>query len=338
MLRDIQKSLWLLLFAVVLVCGIYPAFLWVVGQTFWPFQANGSIVTRPDGKPVGSLLIAQPFTKDEYFWPRPSAASYDGTASSSSAIAVSNYALRDRVARQIGPIAVYAAGPEKGKLAAPDVEAWFRQDHFQGHPGIVAQWADMHNELAQGWVTSDPTHTAYVAGWAKAHPDLVAAFVKANPDTPNPAPSDLAVTFFEQYSKEYPGTFPSAVTQTGPDGKPVTSIRPVGSGSDIQSIFFDMWLTDHPGVRLQKIPGDFVTTSGSGLDPDITLENAEYQLPRVAAKWAHDLKRDPSSVQSEIAAMLKQYEFSPGYGLFGEPMINVLKINLQLRKRYGAPS
>jgi potassium-transporting ATPase KdpC subunit len=338
MLRDIKKSLWLLLFAVVLVCGIYPAFLWVVGQTFWPFQANGSIVNGPDGKPVGSLQIAQPFTKDEYFWPRPSAASYDGTASSSSALAVSNYALRDRVARQIGPIALYAAGPESGKPVAPDEEAWFRHDRFQGQPGIVAQWADMHNELAQGWVTGDPTHTAYVADWAKAHPDLVAAFVKANPGTPNPAASDLAVTFFEQYSKEHPGTFPSSVTQAGPDGKSVTSIQPVASGSDIQSIFFDMWLTDHPQAHLQKIPGDYLTTSGSGLDPDITLENAQYQLPRVAAKWAQDLKRDPASVQREIAAMLQTDAFSPGYGLFGVPMINVLKINLALRKRYGAPS
>ena len=230
MLRDISKSLWLLLFAVVLVCGIYPAFLWGVGQALFPFQANGSIVNGHDGTPAGSLLVAQPFTKDEYFWPRPSAASYDGTASSSSALAVSNYALRDRVARMIGPIATYAAGPEKGKQVAPDVEAWFQADRFQGQPGIVAQWADAHDSLAQGWVTGDPTHTAYVAAWAKAHPQLVAAFIKANPGTQSPAPSDLAVAFFEQYAKEHPGTFPSSVTNTGADGKSVTSIEPVAHG------------------------------------------------------------------------------------------------------------
>ena len=62
---------------VIICCLIYPLAVWAIGQTLFPFTANGSMVNGPDGKPVGSLLIAQPFTKDEYFWPRPSAASYD---------------------------------------------------------------------------------------------------------------------------------------------------------------------------------------------------------------------------------------------------------------------
>ena len=85
MLQNILKSMTLLLFLVVMVCGIYPLALWVVGQTVFPFQANGSVLMDANGKPVGSKLIAQPFTKDEYFQPRPSAASYDATASASSA-------------------------------------------------------------------------------------------------------------------------------------------------------------------------------------------------------------------------------------------------------------
>jgi potassium-transporting ATPase KdpC subunit len=338
MMRSVSKSLWLLGFGVVLVCGIYPAILWVVGQTVFPFQANGSILSGPDGKPVGSLQVAQPFTKDEYFQPRPSAASYDGTAGTSSALAVSNYALRDRVARMIGPIAVYSAGPKKGQLVAPDVEAWFQADKFNGKPGIVAQWADMHNSLAQTWVTADPTHGAYVDAWSKAHPKIVAQFVKDNPGTPHPAASDLAVVFFEHFSQDHPGSFPSAVTHKGPDGKDVTEIQPVKVGSDIQSIFFDMWRQDHPNAPLQDVPGDMVTTSGSGLDPDITLQNAEFQLERVATKWAQDLKRDPAQVHQEIQSMLQQHAFSPGGGLFGDPIINVLEINLALRNRYGAPS
>jgi potassium-transporting ATPase KdpC subunit len=338
MLRSVSKSLWLLAFAVVLVCGIYPAILWAIGQTLWPFQVNGSIVRGPDGKAVGSLLVAQPFTKDEYFWPRPSAASYDGTASTSSALAVSNYALRDRVARTIGPIAVYSAGPKKGRLVAPDVEAWFQADKFGGKSGIVAQWADAHNSLAQAWVTGDTTHAAYVAAWAKAHPQIVAQYVKDNPGTPNPQPSDLAVVFFEHFSNDHPGMFPSAVTHKGPAGKDVTEIMPVKDGADIRSTFFEMWREEHPEAPLASIPGDYLTTSGSGLDPDITLENAEFQLDRVAGKWARDLQRRPEQVKSEIEAMLESHSFSPGNGLFGVPLINVLEVNLALRQHYGAPS
>ncbi len=81
-----------------------------------------------------------------------------------------------------------------------------------------------------------------------------------------------------------------------------------------------------------------MTASGSGLDPHITLQNAEFQLDRVAGKWAQDLKRDPAQVRQEIEAMLQQHAFSPGGGLFGERIVNVLELNLELRKRYGTPS
>ena len=114
MLRYFAKSLVLIGVIVVIVCGVYPGILWVIGQTVFPFQANGSIVRSADGKVIGSMLVAQPFTKDEYFQPRPSAASYDATASTSSGYAPSNYALRDRVARAIGPIATYAVGRQEG--------------------------------------------------------------------------------------------------------------------------------------------------------------------------------------------------------------------------------
>ena len=78
---------------------------------------------------------------------------------------------------------------------------------------------------------------------------------------------------------------------TGADGKAVTVIKAVSTGGDIQSIFFDMWRLDHPNDHLQDIPGDMLTTSGSGLDPHITMQNAVYQLDRVSAKWAADLKK-----------------------------------------------
>ena len=337
MSKYISKSIWLLFFTVIICCCIYPAALWVIGQTVFSFQANGSILAGPDGNSVGSLLIAQPFTKDEYFQPRPSAASYDASASSSSALAPSNYALRDRAARTIGPIAKYRTGAKAGQLVAADIEQWFQNDIFQGKPHIVAQWAELHNSLAQAWVSGDPMRSAYVDNWAKEHQTVVAQFIKDNPGTPQPKAPDLAVVFFESFSKENPGRFLSAVTANGPDGKPVTNIKIVKEGTDVQSNFFDMWRQENPDLALQDVPGDLVTTSGSGLDPHITLQNAKYQLDRVASKWAADLKRDPTEVRREIDNVLKAKASAPFGGLAGEPFINVLEINLLLRNRYGAP-
>ena len=337
MLRYIAKSLWLLFFSVVICCVLYPLVLWAIGQTVFPFQANGSLLQGPDGKPVGSRLIAQPFTKDEYFQPRPSAASYNAAASASSSLAASNYALRDRVARTLGPIVKYRSGARAGQLVAPDVESWFRQDKFQGNPHIVAQWADLHNSLAQAWVNADPKNGAYVDDWAKTHPAIVARWIKDNPGTPQPKAADLAVLFFETFSGENPGRFPSAVTHAAADGKTQTTIEPVGDGADIQSIFFDMWRQEHPDADLQDVPGDLVTTSASGLDPHITLQNAEFQLERVASAWAAKKKADASAIRKDIEEILQKNAAAPWEGLIGEKFVNVLEINLQLRKLYGAP-
>jgi K+-transporting ATPase ATPase C chain len=337
MFRNLSKSVILLIFTVVLACGIYPLAVWAIGQTLFPFQANGSLLTDAKGNVVGSKLIAQPFTKDEYFQPRPSAASYNAGASSSSALAVSNYALRDRVARSLGPIVKYSGGPKAGQLVAPDVEAWFQKDQFQGAPHIVAQWADLHNGLASAWVGADPTHGPYVDAWSKAHPEAVALFIKNNPATPSPQAADLAVVFFEAFSKDHPGMFPSSVTSKGKDGKPVTAIAPVKDGADIQSMFFDLWRQDHADAQLQDVPGDMVTASGSGLDPDITLQSAQFQSERVAAKWAADLKRDPKQVAAEVNALLDSQASAPLAGLAGEKMVNVLEVNLAMTKLYGSP-
>jgi len=338
MSQYLSKSILLLVFAVVICCVLYPLVLWVIGQATFPFHANGSLLMGPDGRPVGSRLIAQPFTKDEYFQPRPSAASYDASASASSSLASSNYALRDRVARALGPIVKYRSGSKAGQLVAADIESWFQKDMFQGKPHIVAQWANLHNGLAQAWVKADPKNGAYVDEWAKAHPAIVSQWIKDNPGTSQPKPDDLAIVFFESFSKENPGRFLSSVTHTGADGKTKTMIEPVKEGSDIQSIFFDMWRQDHPEADLQEVPGDLVTTSGSGLDPHITVQNAEYQLDRVTSKWAVNLKRDPNVVRKEVEQILQENASAPWFGLTGERFVNVLEVNLKLRERYGEPS
>jgi K+-transporting ATPase ATPase C chain len=329
--------MFLLVSSVFICCVLYPLALWAIGQTFFPFHANGSILQGPDGAPVGSRLIAQPFTKDEYFQPRPSAASYDASASASSSLAASNYALRDRVARTLGPIVNYRSGPKAGQPVAPDIESWFRKDVFHGKPHIVAQWANLHNSLAQAWIKADPAQAAYVEEWAKTHPDLVAQFMKNNPETPQPKAVDLAVVFFEHFSQKYPGKFPSLVTRVGSNGGTEKIIEPVNAGTDIQSVFFDMWREEHPEIDLQDVPGDLVMASGSGLDPHITLQNAKFQLERVAAKWAANTKRNPDVIRQEIGQILQENSSAPWDGIAGERFVNVLEINLELRKHYGAP-
>ena len=338
MSKYLSKSLLLLAFSVSLCCMIYPLALWAVGQAFFPFQANGSMLNGPDGKPVGSKLIAQPFTKDEYFQPRPSAPSYDASASASSSLSANNYALRDRVARSLAPTATYKSGPRAGEPVAPDVESWFAQDSYQGKPHIVAQWATLHNSLAQAWVKASPANGTYVDDWAKSHPDQVAQFKKDNPSTPEPKAPDLAVVFFQSFSEENPGKFPSAVKHTGEDGKTISTIEPVGEGSDIQTTFLLMWREEHPDADLEDVPADLVTASASGLDPHISLENAKFQLDRVSSKWAADLKRNPAEVRKEIERILQENESAPWLGLAGEKFINVLEVNLELHKRYGEPA
>jgi K+-transporting ATPase ATPase C chain len=283
------------------------------------------------------MLVAQPFTKDEYFQPRPSAASFDASASASSAYAPSNYALRDRVARVIGPIATYAAGDKKGQLVAPDVEAWFKADKSGGNPHIVAQWADAHNSIAQAWVTGDPTHALMSMNGRRA----MTAWSRTGSRRIR-RPRNLRRPILRCCSSRPSQTtirhVPLVGNQDGADGKAATGIEPVSAGSDIQSIFFDMWRADHADVALNDVPGDLVTASASGLDPDITLANAEFQLDRVAAKWADYKKLKADDVRKDIEALLQQKAYAPWGGAIGETLVNVLDVNLELHKRYGDPA
>jgi K+-transporting ATPase ATPase C chain len=68
-----------LVVATMLICvAAYTTVIWGIGQILTPSTAQGSLITAADGKIIGSRLIAQKFTKPEYFWPRPSAAGKDG--------------------------------------------------------------------------------------------------------------------------------------------------------------------------------------------------------------------------------------------------------------------
>jgi len=65
-----------------LLCGVYPLFVWAAGQMLFPFEAGGSLI-RVRGTIAGSSLLSQGFTGPAYFHPRPSAAGAGHDASSS---------------------------------------------------------------------------------------------------------------------------------------------------------------------------------------------------------------------------------------------------------------
>jgi K+-transporting ATPase ATPase C chain len=163
----------------------YPLLVTGIAGVVFPHKAGGSLILK-DGRVIGSELLAQNFTSDRYFHPRPSAAGngYDATSSGGSNLAQSNKTLVTRIQGDI-----------------------------------------------------------------------------------------------DKLSKENPG-------------KPV--------------------------------PIDLITTSASGLDPDITPDAAYFQAPRVAK--ARNLSED------SVRALIEQHITSRQLGLLGEPRVNVLALNLDLDK------
>jgi len=79
---------------------------------------------------------------------------------------------------------------------------------------------------------------------------------------------------------------------------------------------------ENPG---KPVPVDLVTTSASGLDPDISPAGAEFQVPRIA--------RERGMTESEVNALIIKHTMGRTFGFLGEPRVNVLTLNLDLDER-----
>lgn len=188
-MKYIYRSIVSLLILSIIVGIIYPLFIYLVGQSAFKFQANGSIIYNQYKQPIGSLLIGQKFSQAQYFWSRPSA--------------TGNYP---------------------------------------------------YNALASGGSNLGPLN-----------PQL------------------------ESNVAQYAATFKATATQS--------------------------------------VPVDLVTASGSGLDPEISLAAAYYQVPRVA-----NARHLPEETIKELIDKNTQY---PILGFLGEVRVNVLQLNIALDQYKG---
>lgn len=86
----------------------------------------------------------------------------------------------------------------------------------------------------------------------------------------------------------------------------------------------DTFLVHNPGIDKSDIPSDLVTASGSGIDPNISVQGAKVQLKRIA--------KIRKISEDSLNQLIQEHTEKPLLGLFGTEKINVIKLNLSLDK------
>jgi K+-transporting ATPase ATPase C chain len=100
---EIRGAVFATLVLAIVCCGLYPLVVFGISQTLFRDKANGSLIVDSDGTVRGSKLLAQSFTADKYFHPRPSAAGtgYDATSSGGSNLGPTSKKLNDAIKERV---------------------------------------------------------------------------------------------------------------------------------------------------------------------------------------------------------------------------------------------
>src|SRR6516164_10876139 len=150
----------------------YPLLVTLLAGALFPHKANGSLILK-DGQVIGSELLAQSFTADRYFHPRPSAAGngYDATSSGGSNLAQSNAKLIQRIQGDIDKLSAENPGKPvpidlvttSGSGLDPDITpdaAWYQIARVAKARGLaeeqVRQLVDRHIAGRQLGILGEP--------------------------------------------------------------------------------------------------------------------------------------------------------------------------------------
>jgi K+-transporting ATPase ATPase C chain len=88
----------------------------------------------------------------------------------------------------------------------------------------------------------------------------------------------------------------------------------------------DAFLKANPEVKKEEVPADFLTSSGSGLDPHISVEAAKIQIPAISKATGID--------KSDLEQMVKSNTEERQLGVFGNRRVNVLKLNIEVSNKF----
>ncbi len=114
-LRQCAASLRILPLTVLVCSGMYTGAIYLAGRLA-PDSSSGSLVRSAEGGVIGSSLVAQQFTRPEYFWPRPSAVSWNAAGAGGSNLSPASAVMRDKTEKVIVTLA-----PEQGEKVPTDL-------------------------------------------------------------------------------------------------------------------------------------------------------------------------------------------------------------------------